>query len=572
MKPGVFFENFELLADAPNGIQKLRELILQLAVMGKLVEQDPNDEPANALIERIKVKKKRDTKGKDEDESKVSQIVENEQLSLPPSWFLVRLGDLIYSIIGGGTPSKRNSDYWEGEIPWASVKDLGKGKYLEHTIDKINEEGIRQSSTNLIPKGRIIVCTRMGLGKIAINKIDVAINQDLKALHLCEEIDLNYFYNFYLTQNITGNGMTVKGIRQEELLNILIPLPPLAEQKRIVSKVDELMALCDKLEARRQKKQELQSKLNSAALDRMLNAENQEEFEQNWQRICENFDLLYDNPENVGKLRKAILQLAVQGKVVEQNPEDEPASVLVENIEAEKKNLVKVGKIKKNESFPEIGTGEIPYDLPESWEWIRLGNLCELITKGSSPKWQGISYVEKSDGILFVTSENVNNYSVNLDKEKYVEPKFNEIEPRSILKRNDILMNIVGASIGRTAVYESDKIANINQAVCLIRVIGQNELVNLRYLLYFFNSSTCISYMFDKQVDNARANLSMGNISKFAIPLPPLEEQKRIVEKVEQLMGLCDELESKLRKSQEDSEKLMEMVVRGLLEGTVAEI
>jgi type I restriction enzyme S subunit len=132
--------------------------------------------------------------------------------------------------------------------------------------------------------------------------------------------------------------VTYLSIKAAELKLILIPLPPLAEQKRIVSKVDELMSICDKLEARRQKKQEIQSKLNSSALDRMLSAENQEEFEQHWQRICENFDLLYDNPENVGKLKQAILQLAVQGKLVEQDSDDELASVLIEKIKDEEKS------------------------------------------------------------------------------------------------------------------------------------------------------------------------------------------------------------------------------------------
>src|SRR5256885_12458450 len=151
---------------------------------------------------------------------------------------------------------------------------------------------------------------------------------------------------------------------------------------------------------------------------------------------------------------------------------------------------------------------------------------------------------------------------MRFENRKYVEARFNKIEPRSIIKRNDILMNIVGASIGRTALFDIDELANINQAVCLIRV-AEDSL--LPYLLHFFNSETCIQMMFDKQVDNARANLSMGNIAKFPIPLPPLEEQKRIVAKVNQLMALCDELETKLRQTEAVSEKLMKAAVRDLL-------
>lgn len=166
-----------------------------------------------------------------------------------------------------------------------------------------------------------------------------------------------------LYSKCSGTGQP--NVNATSLNSLIIPLPPFPEQKRIVTKIDELMALCDKLEARRQKKQELQSKLNSAALDRMLSAENQEEFEQHWQRICENFDLLYDNSENVEKLRQAILQLAVQGKLVSQNPEDETASVLIEKIEAKKKMLVKEKKIKQIK-VDSIEDDDLPFNLPKS--------------------------------------------------------------------------------------------------------------------------------------------------------------------------------------------------------------
>lgn len=572
MNQEVFFKNFELLADAPNGVQKLRELILQLAVMGKLVPQDPNDEPASVLIENIKVKKKVDAKGEVEDKSKVSQIVENEKLSLPSNWVLVRLSDIIYSIVGGGTPSKRNPDYWEGEIPWASVKDLGKGKYLEYTIDKITEEGIRQSSTNLIPKGRIIVCTRMGLGKIVINKIDVAINQDLKALHLCEEIDPNYFYNFYLTQNITGNGMTVKGIRQEELLNLLVPLPPLAEQKRIVSKVDELMALCDKLETRHQKKQELQSKLNSAALDRMLSAGNQEEFEHYWQRICENFDLLYDNPDNVGKLKQAILQLAVQGKLVEQNPQDEPASILIEKIEAEKKKLMKIEKIKGTKTAPLEITDNI-HLIPENWKLVNLDSMIMFMDAGWSPACKNHpTEDEQTWGVLKTTSVQPLTFLWTEHKEL---PENLTPRPEYEVREGDILITRAGPKnrVGICCLVKDTR-SHLMISDKIIRFHLLDEFVFPEFVTLCLNTGFSQNFIESQKSGMAESqmNISQNKLRMTPVPLPPLEEQKRIVEKVEQFRGLCDELESKLRTSRENSEILMEAVVKGLLEGAAVEI
>lgn len=267
----------------------------------------------------------------------------------------------------------------------------------------------------------------------------------------------------------------------------------------------------------------------------------------------------------IKQLRQNILQEAVQGKLVPQDPNDEPANILVERIKEEKERLITEKKIKKEKPLPLIIEDEIPYELPEGWLWTRLGDLCELITKGSSPKWQGVNYIDNQNGVLFITSENVGNYRLILTNKKYLEWKFNEIEPRSILKKGDILMNIVGASIGRTAIFEVDDVANINQAVCTIRTIDIS--IYRPYLLYFLNSSVCINYMYDKQVDSARANLSMGNISKFLIPLPPLNEQKRIVEKVDRFMYLCDELEKNIQQSKNDSELLMQSVLKEAFKG-----
>ncbi|MBF0620933.1 MAG: restriction endonuclease subunit S [Magnetococcales bacterium] len=244
-------DHFDLLYDHPQTVAQLRQTILQLAVMGKLVPQDPNDEPASVLLERIKVEKERLIKEKKVRRQKAVQTIDSGDVSikLPEGWVVSSIGDVILFDIGGGTPSKRNPEYWDGDIPWASVKDVGKAKHLDQTIDKITDLGLDKSSSNLVPAGNLIVCTRMGLGKISINTIDVAINQDLRALFLPTEIDIDHFYNYFLTRHVTGSGMTVKGIKRAELLAMLIPLPPLTEQKRIVTKVDQLMTLCDQLES-----------------------------------------------------------------------------------------------------------------------------------------------------------------------------------------------------------------------------------------------------------------------------------------------------------------------------------
>ena len=233
-----------------NFAEYLPKSILQAAVQGKLVPQNIHDEPADKLLERIKSEKAKLIKsGKLKKEKPLLPITEAEiPYDLPDGWIWCRLGEVIEKNTGGGTPSKRRSDYWGGDIPWASVKDMNV-EYITKTEDSITIKGLENSSTSLIEEGSIIVCTRMGLGKIAVNTIPLAINQDLRALRLSAFIDKQYFILAYKTFAITGSGMTVKGIKIDELHSFLLPLPPLAEQQRIVIKVNELIALCDALKA-----------------------------------------------------------------------------------------------------------------------------------------------------------------------------------------------------------------------------------------------------------------------------------------------------------------------------------
>ncbi len=277
------------------------------------------------------------------------------------------------------------------------------------------------------------------------------------------------------------------------------------------------------------------------------------------QEVLELEENIDDTAELLKKLRQSILQDAVKGMLVTQNPKDEPASELLKRIKAEKEKLIKQGKIKKDKPLPPITESEIPYELPKGWAWCRLGEIAHLITKGSSPKWQGVRYLE-SPGILFITSENVGTNSILLDTPKYVEEKFNEIEPRSILMKGDILTNIVGASIGRTAIWNTDEVANINQAVCIIRF--PKTSLNKTYLVNLLNSDFGIGLMMENQFDTGRGNLSMGEIAKFTVPIPPLAEQSRIVEKVNELMALCASLEKEIAHSKKEADYLLNAILR----------
>lgn len=568
MNPTLFFENFELLADSPNGVQKLRELILQLAVMGKLVSQDPNDEPAMVLVEKIETEKRRLIKEKLIRSESFAPINEDELFfKIPANWEWTRLGQ-IGDWGAGSTPNRKNPDYYGGIIKWFKSGELNDG-YIIESEEKITDLALKECSLRLNKKEDVLIAMYGAtIGKVAILDTEATTNQAVCACTCFTGVYNKYLffllkaYLQYFTNQ--GAGGAQPNISRIKIVNTVVPLPPLAEQKRIVSKVDELMTLCDKLEARRQKKQEIQSNLNNAALEKMLSAENQEEFEQNWQRICENFDLLYDNPENVEKLKQAILQLAVQGKLVEQNPEDEPAALLLEKMKFEKKRIVKGSKTKELTSISSTDADQNPYEIPSSWEWITLSQ-CGMI----NPR----NYVSDEKEISFVPMTYISEkYGQNVETETR---KWEEVKKSfTHFAENDVVLaKITPCFQNRKSAVMRGLKNGFGAGTTELHVFRPlTELICPEYVLIYLKSPDFIYGGIPRMTGSAgQKRVPKYYFCENPFPLPPLNEQKRIVEKIEQLMGLCDELELKLRKEREDSGKLMETVVKGLLEGAAAQ-
>ncbi len=475
----------------------LRKSILQAAVQGKLVPQNPHDEPASNLLERIRDEKERLIKeGKIKKEKSLPPITEDDvQYDLPEGWVCCRLGEVVVQNIGGGTPLKSVESYWNGNIKWASVKDLNS-LYLTETQDSITEEGLNNSSSNIIPKGNVIVCTRMGLGKITINEIDVAINQDLRGLFLTENINKLYFINFYRTISVTGNGMTVKGISIEELHNIILPLPPLAEQQRIVAKIDELMKLCDELEA----------------IEKQL-----DEIENHFAEF----------------LSKSILQAAVKGKLLPQIAYDEPATDLLQRIRAEKVRLMKEGNIKKEKPLPPITGDEIPYDLPEGWMWCRLGEIC--YNSGQKKPDRKFTYIDVSS---------IDNLAGKLNNISHIlEPDKAPSRARKLVQKGTVIYSTVRPYLNNVAIidkdFEFEPIVSTAFAI-LHPCIG----VLNKFLFYYLRSETFGRYVKEQMIGLAYPAINDEKFFKGLFPLPPLAEQHRIVATVDELMKLCDELKN----------------------------
>ena len=259
----------------------------------------------------------------------------------------------------------------------------------------------------------------------------------------------------------------------------------------------------------------------------------------------------------------------MRGKLTEQLPEDGTAEDLFQQIQEEKEELAKNGELYREKLISTISPCDIPYSIPKSWIWVRLGELSKVITKGSSPKWQGISYTDADNGILFVTSENIGKGKMIFDKKKYIQKQFNDNHQSSILQKGDILTNIVGASIGRTALFDLDtENANINQAVCIIRLV--NAAIS-EYVLQYLCSERAVNLMLGKVVDTARANLSLTSVSNLLLPLPPLAEQKRIVEKIEQIFSILDAIDALQAKYAGNLSALKAKLIDAAIQGKLTE-
>jgi len=419
---------------------------------------------------------------------------------LPKGWEKLIL-DKVITRISNGTSEKQSKDITK--FPVSRIETISN-EYID--FNKVR--WIKNPSKEFVEKYRLkngdILFSNINsdshLGKSTIFKEDRLLlhGMNLLLIRPNQEIIipkfLNYLFKHYRNSGgfilIAQHAVNQSSINQTKLKNIELLFPPLNEQKKIVTKIEELFSKLDK--------------------------------------SLEYIQLL---KKQIKLFERTIVQNAIFGNLTEKYRKNNRTSSLknvLNEIEFSKKKI-KDKKLKQKEPKQ----NDVLPLLPNSWKWIRLGFLSDLITKGSSPKWQGIKYVKK--GVLFITSENVRLGRLNLKEEKFLEPKFNVLQKRSILKKGDLLTNIVGASIGRSAIFNQNVKANINQAVALTRLTNQ---VKEKYILIVLNSAFILDIMHREKVDVARANLSLQDVSDFPIPLPPIEEQISIIELVEKYNSL----------------------------------
>ena len=549
---------------SPYGIQKLRELILELAVRGRLVPQDPNDEPASVLLERIAEEKARLVKeGKIKKQKKLPRITEEEKLlNLPQRWEWSRLG-CIGLTQTGGTPKKADTHHYGDFIPFLKPADISDGKIISYNNDGLSEDGAKALS-RVAPEDSILMVCIGTIGKCARVDRNVSFNQQINSV--TPFLPIGSYVATYLRSPpfqkmvwAAASSTTIAILNKGKWASIPIAIPPLPEQHRIVAKVDELMALCDRLEQEQTDSREAHQTLVETLLCTLVQAPDAEAAQQAWQRIAQHFDLLFTTETAIDQLKQTILQLAVLGKLVPQDPNDEPASVLLEKISKEKARLVKEGEIRKQKKLPEIAEDEKPFELPNGWLFVRLEDVVDImsgVTKGR--KLSGRKLIT----VPYLRVANVQRGRVDLEVLKTIDIPEEELEKYKV-HQHDLLITEGGDwdKVGRTAIWHDEVplIVHQNHVFKARRILQEQNVI---WIEKYLNSVLAREYFAksSKQTTNL-ASINKTQLRGCLVAIPPLAEQHRIVAKTDELMALCDALKARIQESETTQRCLADAVV-----------
>ena len=562
--------HYERIADAPDAVPRLRRFILDLAVRGKLVEQDPNDEPASALLTRIAEKKRRLVEGGEIRKSKPLPAADDDtDFGLPPTWCWTRLSEVTSYIQRGKSPKYATSDgslvVSQKCVQWRGL-DLTVAKRV--TLESLTKyEDIRflrhgdllWNSTGTGTIGRIIRLVEPPEKLICDSHVTVV---------RCLEVDSEYIRAWLRSDHVyalieeRAAGSTNQVELTAQMANSqFVPLPPLAEQHRIVAKVDELMALCDRLDATRAERETTRDRLVAASLAR-LNAPDPDPvtFRDHAAFAFDNLTPFTARRDQIKALRQTILHVAVRGKLVEQDPNDEPASELLARIAVHRAVTAKTHAVRFKKSVVPLAEA-IPGDLPNGWAVEAVANLVDptaTISYGVLVPGPDIA-----DGVPFVRAQDLR-LSGHPDRpNKAISPEIEAPYARTRLRGGEILLCVVG-SIGKLGIVPPSWTgANVARAVARIAPV---ELLFADYLLLSLRCPQIQSYFTDATRTLAQPTLNISLIEKLPIPLPPYAEQHRIVSKVDELMALCDRLEASLANCDEARCRLLDALLRQALQ------
>ena len=541
------------------GNKRLRELILELAVRGKLIEQNSGDDPASSLIAEVRNQRcalvgERQL-GK---QTELSEVTNTEvPYQLPKGWGWCRLGDLA-EIIRGVTYKKHQvlDQATDNHIVLLRANNIQEtitdDALIYVPLELVNDR-------QLITKGDILIAMSSGSANLVGKAAQT--NRDLQATFgaFCGAVrplkqKISSYLGLYMTTPLyrdqaqaSGKGIGINNLNKKALNNMLVPVPPEKEQHRIVQKVDELMALCDRLEQQTSDQLEAHETLVDTLLDTLTQSKNATELAENWARLAAHFDTLFTTEKSIDKLKQTILQLAVMGRLVDQDAEDEPATSIVSRASRIKAQLLADKLIKKQKELPGITEAEKPSSIPSHWTYARLDDVCTEITSGSTPPK---SEFNEAFGVPYLKVYNIRSQRINFKyKPQFITGEYHQTSlKRSKLLPGDVVMNIVGPPLGKTAVIPADYPEwNCNQAIVRFRPIE----IELNHFIHLYLKAGIFLDTMELIGTAGQDNISVTKSRSIVIPLPPKAEQHRIVQKVDELMTLCDQLKERLNQASE---------------------
>ncbi|HCH4038081.1 TPA: restriction endonuclease subunit S [Vibrio parahaemolyticus] len=536
------------------GIKKLRELIIELAIQGKLTASldfkgSAKKSVEDAIVAKFNLSKERNIRGDKETYSS------DRAKGFPLHWETICVGQVAHVLGGKRVPKGYKLSEQPTDFVYLRVTDMKNQSIDESDLRYISEEVFKQISRYTINTGDVYVTiagTIGAVGTIPPHLDGMSLTENAAKLvfsGLSKKYLVTVLQSSFVTRqfNDAVNQMAQPKLSLNSIKHTCIPIPPLEEQEYIADKVDELMALCDQLEQQTEASIEAHQVLVTTLLDTLTNSADADELMQNWARISEHFDTLFTTEESIDQLKQTILQLAVMGKLVPQDPSDEPAAELLKRIAEEKAQLVKEKKIKKQKALPPIAEDEKPFELPSGWEWCRLDDICFGITSGSTPPKVNFN---ESEGIPYLKVYNIREQKIDFEyKPQFVDNDCHKTKlARSVLYPGDVVMNIVGPPLGKIAIIpDTYPEWNCNQAITFFRPI----VPQLNKYIYTYLTAGSFLDSIELIGTAGQDNISVTKSRSILLPTPPLGEQKRIVNKVHELFLLCNSLKMRLRKRQE---------------------
>lgn len=489
--------------------QELRNSILQFAIQGKLVEQRMEEGTAEDLYRQIQAEKQKLIKVRTiKKEKPLPSVTDDEKpFDIPENWIWTRIGN-IGSWNAGATPLRTNPQYYGGNIPWLKTGDLNDG-YITEVPEYISTLALEKTSIRLNPIGSVLMAMYGAtIGKLGILSIEATTNQACCACIPFDGIYNKYLFYYLMARRTAfikmAEGGAQPNISKEKIVNALIAIPPLNEQKRIVSKIEELLPCIDG-------------------------------YEHAWSML-EDFNKRF--PTN---MQKSILQTAIQGKLVEQRQGEGTGDELHQQIQAEKQRLIKAGTIKKEMPLKEITEDEKPFDIPENWEWMRLDDIVQKnIKRGKSP-----TYIALSNTLVFAQKCNVKTGGINMTLAQYLdESTLHKYPKEEFMHHMDIVVNSTGGgTLGRIGIFRDSDNPTNQQIVpdSHVTVIRVSNHILPEYVYYYLKiSQPYLESMGDGSTN--QTELKPYVLRSLVVPIPPLAEQKRIVAKLEEILPLCEKL------------------------------